>query len=51
MNAEAGKCCGCEQLQREFQHLKSDWWWLFLFGILLTVCGDGRGDLPGVDRI
>jgi uncharacterized membrane protein HdeD (DUF308 family) len=39
MNAETGKCVGCEQLQREFQHLRSNWWWLFLFGALLAVCG------------
>ena len=50
MNAEADKCRGCEQLEREFQHLRSDWWWLLLFGILLVVCGIGRSDLPGADR-
>lgn len=36
------KACifGCsEQLQREFQHLRSEWWWLLLFGILLVLCG------------
>jgi uncharacterized membrane protein HdeD (DUF308 family) len=30
---------GCEQLKREFQHLRSQWFWLFLFGLLLAVCG------------
>jgi uncharacterized membrane protein HdeD (DUF308 family) len=28
-----------DQLGREFRHLKSSWWWLFLLGILLVVCG------------
>ena len=48
MNAEAGKCCGCEQLQREFQHLRSDWWWLFLLGILLAVCGTAALIFPAL---
>jgi len=26
-------------LRSEFQHLRSHWWWLLLFGILLVVCG------------
>jgi uncharacterized membrane protein HdeD (DUF308 family) len=30
-------CVG--QLQRDFQHLKSHWIWLLVFGILLTICG------------
>jgi len=30
---------GAERLEREFQHLKSDWWWLLMYGVLLTVCG------------
>ena len=50
MNAEADKgvgqavesasgiACG-GQLQREFQHLKGQWWWLRVFGILLVICG------------
>ena len=41
MSDELGPCamaCG-EQLRREFQHLRRDWWWLFLFGVLLVVCG------------
>ena len=48
MNAEAGKCCGCEQLQREFRHLRSSWWWLFLFGILLAVCGAAAVIFPAL---
>jgi uncharacterized membrane protein HdeD (DUF308 family) len=37
----SGVCCAgeCEQLKREFQHLRSRWCWLFLFGLLLAVCG------------
>jgi len=30
---------GVERLHREFQHLRSDWWWLLLYGVLLAVCG------------
>jgi uncharacterized membrane protein HdeD (DUF308 family) len=33
------ECAGAERLQREFQHLKSDWLWLLLYGVLLAVCG------------
>ena len=32
-------CMCSEQVKQEFCHLKSQWWWLFLYGILLTVCG------------
>ena len=39
MNAE-GKCdAGCALLEQEFSHLRSDWWWLLSYGILLMVCG------------
>jgi uncharacterized membrane protein HdeD (DUF308 family) len=34
--------CGCacgEQLKQEFRHLRREWLWLFLFGMLMTVCG------------
>ena len=48
MNAETCKCCGSEQLQREFRHLKSNWWWLLLFGILLTVCGAAAVIFPAL---
>ena len=48
MNAEAGKCARCEQLEREFQHLRSDWWWLLLFGILLVVCGSAAVIFPAL---
>ncbi len=33
------ECVGAERLQREFQHLRSDWWWLLLYGVLLALCG------------
>jgi uncharacterized membrane protein HdeD (DUF308 family) len=33
------KIVGSEQLQREFEHLRSDWIWLLLYGALLTLCG------------
>lgn len=42
-NVQTAKCIcelvGAERLQREFEHLKSDWWWLLLYGALLVVCG------------
>jgi len=28
-----------EPVKQEFRHLKADWWWLLLFGVLLAVCG------------
>ena len=28
-----------EELNQEFRHLAKDWYWVFLFGILLMVCG------------
>ncbi len=37
MNLCGVKCS--EQVKTEFRHLKSDWGWLLLLGILLTVCG------------
>jgi uncharacterized membrane protein HdeD (DUF308 family) len=51
MNAEASKCVGGGQLQREFQHLKSNWWWLFLLGILLTVCGAAAVIFPALTML
>ncbi|MEN6449453.1 MAG: HdeD family acid-resistance protein [Thermoguttaceae bacterium] len=39
MNAETEKCVGCERLSQEFQHLRSQWCWLLLFGVLLLICG------------
>jgi uncharacterized membrane protein HdeD (DUF308 family) len=48
MNAEACKCPSCEQLDREFRHIKSGWWWLMLFGALLTVCGAAAVIFPAL---
>jgi uncharacterized membrane protein HdeD (DUF308 family) len=39
--------CG-EQLRQEFQHLKSEWLWLFLYGVLLTVCGTAAVIFPAL---
>jgi uncharacterized membrane protein HdeD (DUF308 family) len=48
MNAEAGNCLPCNQLEKEFSHLRRDWWWLMLFGLLLTVCGAAAVIFPAV---
>jgi uncharacterized membrane protein HdeD (DUF308 family) len=48
MNAETERCCPCEQLEKEFQHLRSDWWWMFLFGALLVVCGSAAVIFPAI---
>jgi uncharacterized membrane protein HdeD (DUF308 family) len=34
----SGCACG-EQLKKEFGHLQREWLWLFLYGVVLTVCG------------
>jgi len=34
----SGCVCG-EQLKREFHHLRREWMWLFIYGVLLAVCG------------
>ena len=49
MNAEAGKgVVGRELMEQEFSHLRSNWWWLFLFGILLTICGAAAVIFPAL---
>ncbi len=35
-------------LQREFRHLQSDWLWLFLYGVLLAVCGTAALIFPAL---
>jgi uncharacterized membrane protein HdeD (DUF308 family) len=45
---EVQQISGREQLCREFQHLRSQWWWLMLFGILLVVCGTAAIVFPAV---
>ena len=50
MSGEQSRCpvaCG-EQLRQEFDHLKRDWWWLFLFGGLLVVCGSAAIIFPAM---
>jgi uncharacterized membrane protein HdeD (DUF308 family) len=39
---------GAERLQREFQHLRSDWWWLLMYGVLLAVCGTAAVIFPAL---
>ena len=46
--AEVSCTAECEQLQHDFQHLRSQWWWLFLFGILLAVCGTAAIIFPAL---
>jgi len=41
-------CVCSKQVAQEFGHLKSDWWWLFLYGILLTVCGTAAVIFPAL---
>jgi uncharacterized membrane protein HdeD (DUF308 family) len=48
MNTEAGTCLACNQLEKEFSHLRRDWWWLMLFGLLLTICGAAAVIFPAV---
>ena len=42
-NTNVEKCVcevtGAERLEREFEHIRSDWWWLLLYGALLVICG------------
>jgi uncharacterized membrane protein HdeD (DUF308 family) len=42
---------GAERLRREFEHLKSEWCWLLLYGVLLTVCGLVAIVLPAVTSV
>ena len=52
MSDEKSPCavaCG-EQLRQEFHHLRRDWFWLFLFGVLLVVCGTAAVIFAGPDR-
>jgi uncharacterized membrane protein HdeD (DUF308 family) len=50
MSNERSACAlACsEQLQQEFSHLKRDWSWLFMFGILLAVCGAAAVIFPAL---
>ena len=44
-NEVCGAACG-EQIQKEFGHLQQGWLWLFMFGVLLTVCGVAAVIIP-----
>jgi len=46
MNAEPGKALTCE-----FQHLRKDWYWMFLFGVLLVTCGTVAVVLPALTAV
>ncbi len=48
-NMQAAECG--DQLRQEFKHLKSKWIWLFLFGILLVVCGTAAIVSPTLTRL
>lgn len=51
IEAEKGMACGtgCSgQVAKEFQHLRSEWWWLLLYGILLAVCGTAAVIFPAM---
>ncbi len=47
--SEGNVGCMCsKQVAQEFGHLKSDWWWLFLYGVLLVVCGTAAVIFPAL---
>ncbi len=49
MNNEAGKgLAGPELMEQEFAHLRGEWWWLFLFGVLLSICGAAAVIFPAL---
>jgi uncharacterized membrane protein HdeD (DUF308 family) len=37
-----------EQMKQELRHLRGEWWWLFLFGVLLAVCGTAAIIFPAL---
>lgn len=37
-----------EQLRQEFRHMRTEWLWLFLYGILLAVCGAAAVIFPAL---
>lgn len=51
-NVQTSSCLcdlgGVERLQSEFQHVKSQWWWLLLYGVLLAVCGTAALIFPSL---
>lgn len=49
---EENKCgAGCELLEQEFRHLRRDWWWLFLYGVLLVICGMAAIIFPAISTV
>lgn len=52
-NTSVAAKCICEysgeaRLCREFHHLRKEWCWLFLFGLLLMVCGAAAVIFPAL---
>jgi uncharacterized membrane protein HdeD (DUF308 family) len=39
---------GSGQVAQEFRHLKSEWFWLYLYGLLLVVCGASAVIFPAM---
>ena len=35
-------------INREFSHLRTQWWWLLVLGILMAVCGTAALAFPGL---
>ncbi|MBU4271367.1 MAG: HdeD family acid-resistance protein [Planctomycetes bacterium] len=51
MNAEGKSVAGRALLEQEFHHLRSDWLWLLLYGILLVVCGVAAIIFPALTSV
>ena len=52
MNVEQEKCVvGRELMEQEFLHLRSEWLWLLLYGILLVLCGIVAIIFPAVSTV
>ncbi len=45
--SNVGAVCGAS-VEQEFRHLRSHWFWLLLFGLLLVVCGTAAIIFPTV---
>ena len=48
MNYEQPASLTAGPLQREFSHLRSQWWWLLVLGILMALGGTACLALPGL---
>lgn len=52
MNTETCKCvAGRELMEQEFSHLRSEWLWLLLYGILLVLCGIVAIIFPAISTV